>query len=105
MLRELTGKRTASQAVASLPAQHIIGAILAQRYAVVVDRAHDAGDDVRIVAAGEKLRAVLASLEAALTTAAPAPEGGSPDVGSTGPSGRVVELFSGVPTMGNTADA
>lgn len=73
-----------------------VRALVAERYAELVDRAAAAGDDVALVKAGDKLLEVLGSFGAT------AGGGGSGD--SSGERGRVFSILDGPPTVGHAAD-
>jgi hypothetical protein len=82
--------------------EHEVRAVIAERYAELVDRASSEGDGAAVTRHGDKLLAVLDQLP----VRKPAdPAGGGDSGGGDGERGRVLSLLDGEPTVGDSAHA
>ena len=79
-----------------MTAEHEVRALLAERYAAIVDRAAADDDAVALLRAGDKLLELLATLPVRK-----AEGGGAGDSGSS--RGQLLTIMDGGPTVGDTA--
>lgn len=81
-----------------MTAEHEVRALLAERYAAIVDRAAAAGDGGELLRAGDKLLELLDTLPIRR------PEGGGAGDGSS-PRGQLLTIMDGGPEVGDSAHA
>lgn len=79
--------------------EHEVRALLAERYAAIVDRAAAAADGSELLRAGDKLLELLDTLPIRTT----AEGGGAGDSGS--PRGQLLTIMDGGPSVGDTANS
>lgn len=84
-----------------MTAEHEVRALLADRYAAMVDRATSTGDTAGLLRAGDKLLALMASLPIRTPTT---PAGGESGGGDGGRSGFLA-VVDGEPQVGDAANA
>lgn len=78
--------------------EHEVRAVLAERYAAIVDRAASAGDGRELLAAGDKLLELLDTL--------PIRTGGGGGEGDGGtPRGKLLTILDRGPSVGDSANA
>jgi hypothetical protein len=79
--------------------EHEVRALLAERYAAIVDRAASSGDGAELLRAGDKLLELLSTL--------PIREAGGGDGSGDGSDdrGKLLSIIDSGPTLGDAADA
>lgn len=78
--------------------EHEVRAVIAERFAELVDRASEDGDGAAVVRAGDKLLEVLDTLPVRK------PGGGGAGDSGSGERARILSIMDGPPAVGDTAD-